>query len=309
MNFRDFAELVLGLREKDGIRSVQSERDRFKKHLADCPLAKLQVADIKPVDIADFGRLLRNTYADDCRGLRLLSPATVRNILQLVDTVFITAIERGLRTDNPCAFVRKPRRTETAEDKWTVLTLEEQLRLAQCATIPEWGRCAMLFAAGSGLRQGEQWSLELRDVHLEGPKPHVFVRFGSKGLTPKNGRKRTVVLFGFALKALKRWLEIRPDHGSALVFPTLTGERRQKGAPKQFKKWLKAAGIERNIRWHDLRHTCASSLATGIWSHRWNLVDIRNTLGHSSVRVTEMYSHVGDEGAAQAAVLTGGDLC
>jgi integrase len=50
---------------------------------------------------------------------------------------------------------------------------------------------------------------------------------------------------------------------------------------------VKAAGIE-GFRFHDLRHTCASYLAT----QGASLLEIGNVLGHRSMQMTMRYSHL-----------------
>jgi integrase len=58
-----------------------------------------------------------------------------------------------------------------------------------------------------------------------------------------------------------------------------------------FRGALAASGITRRVRWHDLRHTCASSLVAGWWGGRpWRLEEVREMLGHTSIKVTERYS-------------------
>lgn len=48
---------------------------------------------------------------------------------------------------------------------------------------------------------------------------------------------------------------------------------------------------DRRVRWHDLRHSCGTSLNAGWWGRVWSLEEIRDLLGHSSVKVTEIYAH------------------
>jgi hypothetical protein len=55
------------------------------------------------------------------------------------------------------------------------------------------------------------------------------------------------------------------------------------------------------VRWHDLRHTCASSLVAGWWGRRWSLEEVREMLGHSSVLVTERHAHFADSAMDRAA--------
>ncbi len=292
MNFATYGQEVLDLREQDAIRAIESERLRFRKHLETCSFATTDISQIRPKDIAAMVRTLGKKMADDRRGARRLSSLTVAKVLQLTSAVFDMAVEAGLRDDNPCVSVRKIRRPTSTQDAFTVLTKQEQFDLEGCEDIPVADRILMMFAVGTGLRQGEQWSLEWRDVHLHVQNPYVTVRFGSRGLTPKNGKIREVPLFGLALTAIQAWEKLHPIQ-SQLVFPTINGHRRQIGAPKGFKAWLKAAGITRNVRWHDLRHSCASSLLRGDWGPAWSLLDIRDMLGHSSISVTERYAHLG----------------
>jgi integrase len=52
------------------------------------------------------------------------------------------------------------------------------------------------------------------------------------------------------------------------------------------------AGITRRVRFHDLRHTCASSLVAGWWGRAWRLEEVKAILGHGSVTMTERYAHL-----------------
>lgn len=305
---KTFAQLgleTLDLREEDGIRAIDDERTRFHKHLLECEIAQKDITAIRPKDIALLTRSLARKQADDNRGVRRLAPGTVNKTVQLVRAVFDLAVELGYRDDNPCLTVRKVRVTENTEDPWTFLTLYEQRAIWMCEQIPLSARCLMAFAWRTGLRQGEQWNLEMSDLHVDGPEPHVFVRYGGPKTPPKSkSSRRRVPLFGFGLEVARLWLANRGNYDNDLVFPTVLGCRRPKGAPPYFEDWLRSAGITRHVRWHDLRHTCGSSLVSGVWGHRWDLIDVRDYLGHSSVKVTEMYAHLGETGVKRAAALT-----
>ena len=171
----------------------------------------------------------------------------------------------------------------------------------------------------SGMRASEMWRLPLQDVHPSGAHPHAIIRFSRKGLAPKNGEVRRVPLFGRGLEALRKWLAVLPKYARKnphkLVFPTLTGCRREDSkAPRHWKKWLTAAKLDRpelrhdgrTVRWHDLRHTCGSSLASGVWGREWRLEEVRDVLGHSAVAVTERYAHLAPGTLAEAAKATTG---
>ncbi len=309
--FGVFGLEVLDLREEDAVRSVISERYRFSKHLAGSAIALKDIADIRPRDIAELARALSRKEADDNRGSRRLSRSTIGKILQLASNVFDEAVAAGLRDDNPCTAVRALRRKESlsTQETTTALTKEEVAGIASCSALSVEARCLLLFAIGTGLRQGEQWNLHWSDLHLDSPQPHAVIRYGSQNLPPKNGKIRSVPLFGLGESAARVWADaVRQDHEAnplvyhaGLVFPTSVGTRRQSGAPPKFGEWLKTAEVTRHIRWHDLRHTCGTALIAGYWGPKWSLVDIRDMLGHSSIQSTEQYARHGDTGLKAAA--------
>ena len=79
-----------------------------------------------------------------------------------------------------------------------------------------------------------------------------------------------------------------------------------------FREHLATAGIVaekrhdgRLPRWHDLRHTCGSSLVAGWWGRGWRLDEVRDLLGHSSITVTERYAHTAPTALRAAADQTG----
>ncbi|HTN83636.1 MAG TPA: site-specific integrase, partial [Sorangium sp.] len=220
-------------------------------------------------------------------------------------------------TTNPAAALRKRvqkatkrRARDTTVELWTYLEPDEQHRLRTSSAIPEADCRIILFALLTGVRQGEQCNLELADLRLD--PVHVVVRFGSKNQPPKNGKIRRVYLSADAIDVCRRWLALLPSYAprnpEALVFPgardgrvskgknplirseivtlpTGTGRRKQKKVDL-FDRHLAAAGITRPVRWHDLRHSCASSLVAGWWGRRWTLEEVREHLGHTSIAST-----------------------
>jgi len=112
-------------------------------------------------------------------------------------------------------------------------------------------------------------------------------------------KNRTVYIHGIALEAARAWLALLPvyapknPHG--LMFPTERGARRT-GVPRSWKKVVTAFGviprIGKQVWWHLLRHTCASSLVSGWWGMRWSLEDVSRVLGHTDVRTTQIYAHL-----------------
>ncbi len=301
--FRDFALLALDLRAEQGIRGLDSERNRFMNHIACAAFAKKPIGEVRPIDLRDWLRSMQSKKAADTRGDRFLTDETTKRAFALVSSIFTCAVERELIERSPCGDVRlKKRATEDAtREKWTYLTLDEQKAIAACEAIPTCDRLAIRFAIATGLRQGEMFSLMLKDLHTGPDSPHVFVRFGKPNLPPKSGKTRRVPLFGDGLVAARRWTlelsEFAPNNPHAIVFPTPRGGRRSVGKPLggggKLRKYLALVGITRRVRWHDLRHTFCSNLVTGALGQTWPLLHVKEMAGHSSVTITERYAHVG----------------
>jgi integrase len=163
-----------------------------------------------------------------------------------------------------------------------------------------------VLAVTSGLRQGELLALKWEDVDLEGTNPTLEVRRSLSEtrsrrsfVTPKSGRGRHLRLSKRAVSALrvhrKRQLEERvrkvglwEDHG--LIFPSEVGTPMSgRNLYRAFKIRVKRASLPQTLRFHDLRHTCATLLLRqGV-----NPKFVQELLGHADISLTlNTYSHV-----------------
>lgn len=326
-----FGGAWLDAEEKLGhLASIHTLRSQWDQHLSGTPLSALALPSIREADVRAWldALVLKKALVPKKGGghtasSRRISRDTVSKVVVLLRQILEAARERGLCRTNAARDVHvRTRRTAKAEDVWTFLTLDEIARLAGCAAIPEPHRIVYLVAVYTGLRQGELWGLHWRDVHTDGERPQIVVRF-SHGGPPKNGRIRHVPLLAPARALLTRWKDIAPESEKGLVFCTRTGERRGRsddarwadyyaarlvrdGAGKVLKDadgspirenvrhegFSKRVGFGRDVRFHDLRHTCASHLVMGSWGVQWTLSEIAAFLGHSDTEVTERYAHL-----------------
>lgn len=295
-----WGDVVLDRRERHGIRGIDQERSRWSAHVVGSEIATLPVRSLVRSDVQRWLEVVQASRARGARaGRRQIARTTAGNALTLLRAVLEDAVRHGVARENPARDVRLPRARGATRETWTYLDLDEQERLL--AVVPDHARPAVAFALFTGLRQGEQWSLELADVHVDGDAPHVVVRFGAPGKPTKSGRPRRVDLLPSAVEAVRAQLELMPRaNPHRLLFPTQRGTRRQRGAPQGWEVWIERAELGRPVRWHDLRHTCASSLVAGWWGRAWTLLEVRALLGHSTIQVTERYAHLAGTVTEQA---------
>ncbi|NBW08799.1 MAG: site-specific integrase [Caulobacteraceae bacterium] len=281
----DYGERVIDRREKEGYRNTADERRRWRSYVGPWECASWHLADVRRRHVAEWARGLV---------AQQLAHQTVTNAVNLLRAVYRAAVDDELVEANPVEGFRV-KKTGRTDETSTWLTLDELSRLFW--SVDEDVRPLVVFAATTGLRQGEMLALRMTDVHLRGEQPHVVVRFGAPGQPTKSGKIRRVPLMPLAESALKAWLRIRktPPLGSSdIVFTSATGLARAKGHPvgshARWRSWLDAAGIRRHVRWHDLRHTCATLLLTGAFGEPWSMEAVKEMLGHSSITVTERYA-------------------
>ena len=138
---------------------------------------------------------------------------------------------------------------------------------------------AVITSMLTGLRRGEQFKLTWGDVDFRSGQLTV------RASTAKAGKTRHVPMNTEVIQTLKAW-KGRDADSKDFVFVTPTGMPII-SPKKAFNALLSAAKIS-DFTWHDLRHTFASKLAmSGV-----DLLTIKELLGHSSIRMTEVYAHL-----------------
>lgn len=176
-----------------------------------------------------------------------------------------------------------------------ILTPAECLRL-YAAAIP--GRDRVLFrtAVETAMRQGELLGLQWGDVELDTGR--IFVRSSCRkrkaSLLKTAAAFRTITIKTELLPELRRWKLACPaapeGSGLDLVFPNGAGgyEDAHNLLNRHFRPALRRAGL-RAIRFHDLRHTCASLMLRA----NVPIKVVQTHLGHASAQITlDAYGHL-----------------
>lgn len=137
----------------------------------------------------------------------------------------------------------------------------------------------------TGIRVSELVSLRTHQVNLEGN--YLAVR--------GKGSKVRLVPFGrWAREKVLQYIEaIRPrlvgKKESAFLFLTRSGKPlTRQGFWKLIRRYALAAGIEKRVTPHTLRHSFATHLLEG----GADLRSVQSMLGHSDISTTQIYTHV-----------------
>jgi integrase len=262
-------------------------------------LGRVKLKSLTPAHVRGF-------YGEKAR--TDLSAATVRKMHVVLRKALSQAVSDGIIPRNAADGVKPPRVSAPGEEI-RPLTSEE------CGAFLEASRGERLealcvLAVHCGLRVGELLALRWEDADLEAAKPALMVRRtltrGEEGrgwvvgASTKSGKGRRVRLNRPAVAALKdhrkRQLEERMrlaglwrDQG--LVFPSETGSLLNPSnlRNRSFKRIKARSGVREDLRFHDLRHTCATLLLReGV-----NVKVVSEMLGHASITITlNTYSHV-----------------
>ena len=175
-------------------------------------------------------------------------------------------------------------------------------------------------AIETGMRKGELCGLTWDDVDINARRISVrrtLLKTGSEPVLgiPKSGRSRAITISPQTASLLRkhqlRQKELRLSLGDAyrdrgFVFAKESGDPIQINnfGQRSFANLIESAGVKK-IRFHDLRHTCATLLlAKGV-----NPKIVQERLGHSDISMTlNRYSHVTPTMQDQAARLLGDAL-
>jgi integrase len=232
------------------------------------------------------------------------APGTLRKVQVVLSSILSEGVELGLLRDNPAARLRLPSPLRT---EMTILTAQEIKELADAVPRAS-DRLAIYVASYCGLRAGELWGLQRRDVDLLHNRLYVqralkdirgHLEFGD---TKTSGSRRAISLPAFLHAMLTEHMESMPASPDALLFisPGGGGTRRAgSGGPirhglfvrRVFKPAVETVlpAEKHKLRFHDLRHTCASLLVAA-GAHP-KLIQAR--LGHSSITTTlDRYGHL-----------------
>lgn len=220
------------------------------------------------------------------------APQTVKHVLALVKRIIRFGVQKGLcdAPDPRKLTINMPKvDNETTED----LDPEELARLIQAIEDEPNIQAAnfMKLALFTGMRRGELFKLEWRDIDFE--RGFIHIRH------PKGGQSQKIPMND----AARGVLESHPHmEGTPYVFPGQGGKRRV--TIQVASNRIKArAGLPADFRpMHGLRHLFASTLAS---SGQVDMLTLQKLLTHKSAAMTRRYAHLRDDAMRRASDVAG----
>jgi len=220
------------------------------------------------------------------------SPRLIEYVIAITRQIMNHAEDLGFRQGyNPCRHVKKPK-VSNERKRFLTHAEAEQLLDALKERTPQLHDMALL-SLRTGLRAGEIFNLQWGDVDFD--RDQLLVR------DPKGGRDRHAYLTPEVKEMLNRQPRTEKTP-SEFVFKNRKGKKIQ-AVSNAFDKAILNLGLNDGITdprhkltFHSLRHSFASHLVEA----GTPLSVVKELLGHSTLKMTERYAHVGPGLARQA---------
>ena len=247
-------------------------------------VTKSDTQTVSPGDLENFIAHLHQNY----------KPKTVKRKIASLKAFFHYLEYKDLITINPFNKIQIKFREPSVLPKTIPLPIVETLLSAiykqhLTASTPYQRKNALRDAAvietlfATGMRISELCSLRLQDVNL----------YEYTVLIHGKGSKERMLQIGNAsvIRTLQKYQEIyaQPIHDSGHFFVQQDGSVfSDQSVRRMINKYAALSGIEQHITPHMFRHTFATSLLEADVDIRY----IQEMLGHSSINITEIYTHV-----------------
>lgn len=214
--------------------------------------------------------------------------ASTRNTYYQIFNGALNAAVRAKRLlRNPFNEMEKSEKPKMPESVRSYMTIEEVRSLIATPMDNERVKSAYLFSCFCGLRISDVKKLKWKDVFLD---------HGQYRLAVAMQKTKEPIYLPLSNEALK-WMPERGDKaGDDSVFdlPSTVNTL--------IKPWAKAAGISKQFTFHTARHTFATMMLTlGA-----DLYTVSKLLGHTSVRMTQVYAKIVNKKKDDAVNLTNG---
>ena len=207
--------------------------------------------------------------------------STVARRMASIKSFFKYLARNEFIAGSPARLIRAPKLSHKLP---TFLTEKEVVRLLEApdekTMMGKRDRAILETLYTSGMRASECVGLDTKDIDFE--TEFVLVR-------GKRMKERILPLGSYAVRALKKYLEVRPEtEDPGLFLSRLQNKLTARSLQRMVHKHVMAAGLPGQTSPHALRH----SFATHMLDRGAGIREIQDFLGHSSLSSTAIYCHV-----------------
>lgn len=215
-----------------------------------------------------------------------LAPTSIARNISAVRTYFGFLLAENLAVADPSERIQTPRGWRNLPQ---VLSVPEVTRLLEAPDLAHplaWRDRALLeFMYASGVRVSELIGLEVRNLGLEEGIAVVYGKGAKERMVPIG--RRAVGTIAIYLRETRPKLE--KGRGQGRVFLNARGAPLTRmGVWKILRGHVEAAGLEKPVSPHTLRHSFATHLLEG----GADLMAVQEMLGHADISTTQIYTHV-----------------
>jgi integrase len=243
---------------------------------------KKTFAEISPLLIEKY-KYVRSTGISK-RGAQR-SKATVNRELSALSKIFELAIRERKTVENPVRLVKKFKE-DNARVRYFKPDEEEGLEEV-IDFAPTYLKSFIILTRHTGMRSGEAPNLKIEQVDLH---DRTILLAKTKG-----GKSRRVPLNEIAYDVVTSLIAGAEEKKTEYLFFNPKTGKPYKWLRRSFRSLMKLAGIT-DFKRHDLRHDAATNMVESGAS----LIEVRDILGHSDIRMTQRYAHAKEQGVHQA---------
>ena len=278
--------------------TFESYEGLYRNYIKADIISNRPINELKSIHVQQFYDRLSKKKA--VHSEKNVSNKRIKAIHKLLHLFFVYAEKEGYTLRNPCNNVTLPKDTlapvEILKNKLDFdFFTEEEIPVLISAFNGSSYQDVVTFALATGMRQGEILGLQWSDLDFENNLIHVLhnlsnsadfdenrkKKYTLKLVTPKSKDSiRTIPMNDTVLEILNN-----KEHICNTVFCNKRGHFiNSKNLGRRWTEIMEISGL-RYRTFHDLRHT----FATLMLSKGCDLITLKELMGHSSIKITEIY--------------------